>query len=519
MRLKKLLGHLEYAVIQGAEKLGELTIQRVVYDSRKAGRGDLFVCLSGANTDGHRFIGEAAQKGASAFVVEKLVLKGKALRFPANAVVILVRDSREALAHISAVYFGNPAAKLKIIGVTGTKGKTTVTCMIRTLLERAGHKTGLIGTIETVIGEERIPSENTTPESFTIQEYFAKMVEEECEYAVMEVSSQGMKQKRVEGISFLAAVFTNFGEDHIGPGEHETMEEYRYYKSRLFRVCQIGIGNLDDLQCSYMFRHAKCEKYGYTCQKDFFSLLSGKKEKVFAAEQIRFQMENGTPVTCFRVRGEEFCLQMPGLFNVYNALAALTTVHALGITVPGMAGALREMKVRGRMELVTTDKNIACYIDYAHNAMSLAQALTTVREYQPGRIILVFGCGGNRSISRRTEMGEVAGRLADLTVITSDNPRFEEPGKIMEDIRAGMEKTEGEFCMVEDRGEAIRFALREARQGDVVLIAGKGHETYQEIRGVKYPMDDRELVRMTGENCEMGERRQIGETCEIGGAT
>lgn len=496
MQLRQLLQDVEYAIIQGAIEGEQMEIQHVVYDSRRVGEGDLFVCLTGWKTDGHAFIWEAWENGATAFVVDKLVRRGEAIVFPKEAVVILVRDSREALAHISAVYFGNPARQLKVIGVTGTKGKTTVTWMLRTLLERAGHKTGLIGTIETVIGEERIPSENTTPESFTIQKYFAKMVEEGCEYAVMEVSSQGIKQKRVEGIPFLAAVFTNFGEDHIGPGEHENMEEYRYYKSCLFRQCRIGIGNLDDPQCSYMFRRSMCEKYGYTCQKDYFSYLYDRKEKVLTAKQIRFQMEKGRPVTCFLLRGERLALEMPGLFNVYNALAALATVQALGIEIPEMADTVRQLSVKGRTELVTTDKNIACYIDYAHNAMSLMEVLRTIRGYQPGRIILVFGCGGNRAVSRRTKMGEVAGRLADLTVITSDNPRYEEPLSIMEDIRKGIAGTGGEYVMVEDRRQAVEFALDEARPGDVVLIAGKGHETYQEIRGVKYPMDDRKLVRL-----------------------
>jgi len=495
MRLKKLLEQLEYAFIQPADEFETMEIQKVVYDSRKAGKGDLFVCLSGLRADGHAFIREASEKGVSVFVVEKLVQSGEMLRFPAKATVILVKDSREALAHISAAYFGNPADKLKIIGVTGTKGKTTVTWLLHTLLEGAGHKSGLIGTIETIIGKEKIPSENTTPESFTIQEYFAKMVEEGCEYAVMEVSSQGIKQKRVEGISFLAAVFTNFGEDHIGPGEHENVEEYRYYKSRLFRQCRIGIGNLDDLQCSYMFRHARCEKYGYTCQKDYFSYLSDRKEKVLTAERIHFQVEQGVPVTYFSVCGEEFVLQMPGLFNVYNALAALQTLHVLGMNIFERKEEIRLVNVRGRMELVSTQKNIACYIDYAHNAMSLKEVLMTIRSYHPRRIILVFGCGGNRSASRRTEMGETAGRLADLTVITSDNPRFEKPDEIMEDIREGLRRTKGDYRMVEDRREAVRFALDEARPGDVVLIAGKGHETYQEIQGVKYHMDDRELVK------------------------
>ena len=361
----------------------------------------------------------------------------------------------------------------------------------------SGHKAGIIGTMGCIIGENQIPNKNTTPESFTIHEYFAKMVEAGCEYAVMEVSSQGIKYKRTEGIEFFIGVFTNFGEDHIGPGEHESLDEYRYYKSCLFNQCEIGIGNLDDLQCGYMFHRSACEVYGFTCKDErFHGMFKGQEQakRVLKASEIRFYMDEGSPVTAFLADGEWFRLSMPGRFNVYNALAALQTMRCAGVDIKGLKKYLRKAHVRGRMQRIILKKRVACYIDYAHNAMSLQNVLTTLALYHPRRIVLVFGCGGNRAKSRRTEMGETAGRLADLTVITSDNPRFEEPRMIIEDILQGIRKTEGEYVVIEDRSEAVAYAVSQAEFGDVVLIAGKGHETYQEIKGVRYHMDDRELV-------------------------
>lgn len=490
MRLGKLAACLSYAVIQSPQPPEQAEVAGIAYDSRKAEPGFLFVCIRGEKADGHAYIGEACGRGARFVMVEKLVLDGEMLAFPPHVTVLLVKDTREALAYVSAAWFRYPAAKLQVIGVTGTKGKTTVTHMIREMLEAAGHPAGLIGTNGCRIGGEIISSVNTTPESFTIQEYFAKMVETGCEYAVMEVSSQGVRQKRIEGIRFAVGVFTNFSEDHVGPGEHGSVGEYRYYKSLLFRQCSMGIGNLDDLECRYMFRRTSCGKYGFTCQGK-----GGDLERVLGAEDIRFCMANGVPETRFTAAGRAYRLEMPGLFSVCNALAAIQTLRCLGIRDPRADEALEKVQVRGRMERIPNEKNVACYIDYAHNKASLTQVLTTLRIYRPRRIILVFGCGGNRAKSRRREMGETAGRLADLTILTTDNPRFEEPEAILAEILEGMKRTEGRYRVIPDRREAVTEALREAEEGDVVLIAGKGHETYQEIAGVRYPLDDRELVR------------------------
>lgn len=497
MKLQNLLNDIQYAVIRGARPLDKIEVSGIAFDSREAEEGFLFVCLCGMRSDGHAYIEEACQRGAVVLVIEKMVHEGSVLIFPDNVTVLLVKDSREALAYLSAAWFGYPAEKLKIIGVTGTKGKTTVSWMIHRLLEKAGYKCGIIGTIETVIDKEHFPARNTTPESFTIQKYFAKMVETGCEYAVMEVSSQGIKQKRIEGIWFEVGIFTNFGEDHIGPGEHESMEEYRYFKSLLFKQCRIGIGNLDDIQCGYMFQRSGCRKYGFTCQEEKFScaLFEVLEEfRVFRAEDIRLVMEETGPATRFVLDGEKYRITMPGVFNVYNALASLLTLYVLGIDISECKDAISTVHVRGRMERIATDESIACYVDYAHNAMSLHQVLCTFRQYEPNRILLVFGCGGNRAKSRRSEMGEVAGKLADYIVITSDNPRYEEPELIIKDILEGIKECSGTYKVIPDRREAVRHAIQEACEGDIVLIAGKGHENYQEICGVRYPMDDRQLV-------------------------
>lgn len=492
--LQYLMAHLEYAVIQSYLPLEEVEINGISYDSRTIKEGELFVCLTGNKDDGHSYIEEAYLQGAGVLLVEKLVHQGKMLHFPKNVTVLLVKDSREALAYISAAYFGYPAGKLKVIGITGTKGKTTTACLIHGMLNVAGHKAGLIGTIETVIGKNQIPAKNTTPESFTIHEYFAKMVEAGCEYAVMEVSSQGVKYKRTEGIEFFIGVFTNFGEDHIGPGEHASLEEYRYYKSCLFQQCKIGIGNLDDPQCGYMFRRSTCEKYGFTCKDEILQEGFGREDRILRGRNITFCMEEDGPMTTFQAGGNRFRMGMPGMFNVYNTLAALQTLRCAGVDIKELREYLRCAHVKGRMQRIFLKKRIACYIDYAHNALSLQNALTTLKLYGPKRILLVFGCGGNRAVSRRLEMGEVAGQLADFTIITSDNPRFEDPQQIIEDILTGIRKTAGRYQVIVDRGEAVAYAIAGAEPGDVVLIAGKGHETYQEIKGVRCHMDDRELV-------------------------
>ena len=495
MKLSVLLKKIQHAVIRMPGSGEEMEIREITCNSKKAEEDSLFVCIRGSQADGHDYIEEACNLGASCILVEKLVSAGRMLNFPENIAVILVKDTREALAGISRSWFDNPAAKLKIIGVTGTKGKSTVAVMIREMLESLGEKCGLIGTIADYLGNEVVTSPNTTPDAFTIQSYFAKMVEAGCHYAVMEVSSQGIKQHRIDGIWFEIAVFTNFGEDHIGPGEHASLGEYRYYKSCLFEQCRVGIGNLDDAQCSYMFQRKCCAKYGFTCREKEGQEREIRNGHVLTAEKLQFCMDEGELKTVFYADGGKYELALPGKFNVYNALAALQTVSCLGFDREEAGVVLKHLTVRGRMERIDAGGDFQCYIDYAHNAMSLAEVLKMLRSYEPERILLVFGCGGNRAGSRRGRMGRVAGELADLTIITSDNPRWEEPTKIMKDIEDGIKETSGVYQMIRNREEAVLFAVERAGYGDILLIAGKGHENYQEIQGIRHPMDDRELVR------------------------
>lgn len=516
MKLCVLLEKIQHAVIKMPGSEEEMEIRGITCNSQKAEENSLFVCIQGSRSDGHEYIEEAGRRGASCVLVEKLVSGGRMLKFPEHMAVILVKDTREALAGISSIWFGNPAGQLKVIGVTGTKGKSTVAVMIREMLESLGEKCGLIGTIENDLGNEVVTSPNTTPDAFTIQEYFAKMIEAGCHYVVMEVSSQGIKQHRIDGIWFEIAVFTNFGEDHIGPGEHASLGEYRYYKSRLFEQCRIGIGNLDDVQCSYMFQRKCCAKYGFTCREKERQERGVRNSHVLTAEKIQFLIEGGELKTVFYADNRKYELALPGKFNVYNALAALQTVSCLGFDREKAGDVLKHLTVRGRMEQVDAGGDFLCYIDYAHNAMSLEEVLKMLKIYGPERILLVFGCGGNRAGSRRGRMGKVAGELADLTIITSDNPRWEDPVKIMADIEDGIRETSGVYQMIPDREDAVRFAVEMARRGDILLIAGKGHENYQEIQGIRYPMDDRELVRkaikMVAQKRQEKERTECTQT-------
>lgn len=478
-RLEKLLERLDYTVVQGST---DIEITDLVYDSRKVKPGCLFVCIKGTAVDGHTFAGEVAKKGAAAILVQEDV------EAPPNITVVKVADSRYGLALVSCAWFHYPAERLKVIGVTGTKGKTTTTYMVKSILENAGYKVGLIGTIEAIIGDNVIPANNTTPESWVVQSYFQQMVEAGCQCVVMEVSSQGLMMHRTAGIPFEIGIFTNIEPDHIGPGEHSSFEEYMSCKGLLFRQCKIGIVNVDD-------KHWQTVLEGHTCALETFGF---SEEADLRAKEPQLVKRPGYLGVSYLAKGlvnAPIEIDVPGKFSIYNSLTAIAICRHFNVSVEDMKKALKEAKVKGRIEMVKVSDNFTLMIDYAHNAMSLESLLTTLKEYKPARLVCLFGCGGNRSKLRRYEMGEVSGRLADLTVITSDNPRFEEPQAIIDDIKVGIAKTDGKYVEIADRKEAIRFVIANGQPGDVIVLAGKGHEDYQEIKGKKYPMDERVLIQ------------------------
>ena len=482
MVLAALLEKLEYELVSGSE---DMQIENVVYDSRKVTEGCLFICIEGGTADGHTFIPDVVKKGAKALIVTKDV--SGLLPADADVTVIRVKDSRYALAFVSAAYFGHPAEKLKVIGITGTKGKTTTTYLVKAILEHAGHKVGLVGTIEAVIGQEHIPANNTTPESYVLQEYFAKMVEAGCDTVVMEVSSQGLMLHRTQGFVFDYGIFTNIEPDHIGPLEHKDFADYMHCKGLLFKQCRVGIVNCDDAHYQDVIRDHTCkiETFGFAENADY------------RAQDLKLISGAGFLGIDFKARGKvnlDIELHAPGRFSVYNALCAIAICNHFGVTVDEVKEALLQAHVKGRIELVKVSDDFTLMIDYAHNAMALESLLTTLREYKPKRLVCLFGCGGNRSKLRRYEMGEVSGKLADLTVITSDNPRNEEPQAIIDDIKVGISKTDGKYVEIIDRKEAIAYVIRHGQPGDVIVLAGKGHEDYQEIKGKKYPMDERDII-------------------------
>jgi UDP-N-acetylmuramoyl-L-alanyl-D-glutamate--2,6-diaminopimelate ligase len=478
MYLDQLLEQISYTCQQGEV---HIPVTELVYDSRKVVKGSVFVCITGAVSDGHTYIQEVARKGAAAVIVEKQ------MEFPEGITVIHTEDTRLALADMAAVYFDHPARKLISIGITGTKGKTTTAYMIKSILENTGRKVGLIGTIETIIGNEVIPANNTTPESYIIQKTFAKMVEVGCEYVVMEASSQGLMLNRLAGFIFDYGIFTNLEPDHIGGDEHKDFEDYLRCKSKLFKQCRIGLINLDD-------PYAKEILEGHTCSVETYGF--SEKADIRATKEVLVERPGYLGIS-YRVEGLmsfDVKMNIPGRFNVYNSLCAIALCRHFGVSITDITKALDCVNVKGRVELVPLPYKFTLMIDYAHNAMSLRSLLTTLREYNPSRLVCLFGCGGNRSRDRRFEMGEVSSNLADLTVVTSDNPRSEEPKDIINDIIVGVKKGPGNYIEIDDRKEAIKYCIENALEGDVIVLAGKGHENYQEIKGVKYHMDERELI-------------------------
>ena len=478
MKLKKLLEKMDYKLIQGSL---ETEVSDIAYDSREIQSGMLFVAIAGTVQDGHKYIPDVVDRGASVVVAERDVAIADN-----EVTVVRVSNGRAALSYLSQAYFDYPASKMTTIGITGTKGKSTITYMVRDIIEKSGKICGVVGTIGVAVNGKVTPTEHTTPESYDLQKYFYEMAEAGCDYAVMEVSSQGIKMDRVAGMQFDYGVFSNITPDHIGPNEHADFDEYLWCKSRLFTMCRIGIVNKDDEHWQDIVKDAACEIKTY-----------GESDADLTASAVEHVNMDGTLSMKFHASGileGDVIVGLAGRFNIANAMCAACVGTLLGMPHNVILHALEHVKVRGRLENVPTGRGFSVLIDFAHNGISTESVLKTLRGYNPSRIIAIFGCGGNRSKLRRYEMGEAVGNLAELAIVTSDNPRTEDVMDIIEDIKVGLAKTEGEYIVIPDRQEAVNYAVDHARNGDMIILLGKGHEEYQEINGVKHHYSEREAV-------------------------
>ena len=483
MELKSILNGIE-----GLKSFGnlDLDINMIECDSRKIKENGMFVAIKGFDTDGHLYIKQAIENGASVVVVEEGT-KLKKSDIKEDTTVIMAPDTRVALAKIACNFYDNPSRKFKLIGVTGTKGKTTTTFMIKSILEKAGKKVGLIGTVANYIGSKNLgESSRTTPESLELQRLFSQMVEEKIEVAVMEVSSQSLKLHRVDGCEFDLAIFTNFSEDHISPKEHPNMEDYFNSKLLLIKQAKKSFINNDDFYVAKvrkMLPECDIRTYGIDNEANLIA-----KDITVTNSSVDFKVKIGG-------KNERVKTGIPGRFSVYNSLAAISVCEELGANAEEIKEALLEVRVPGRSELVDNKKGLTIMIDYAHSPESLQNILSAVKSYTRGRVISVFGCGGDRDPGKRPLMGQISGNIADFTIITSDNPRTEEPEKIVKQIEEGIIKTKGKYVTIVDRTDAIKHAIEIANKNDIIVLAGKGHETYQEINKEKYPYDERKIVR------------------------
>ncbi len=459
-----------------------INIKDIVYDSRKAAPKTIFVCISGFQTDGHKYALSAYDKGVRLFVAEK------ELSLPEDAIVLYYKENRKFLALSSANLFGHPAKELNTIAITGTKGKTSVSFMLKSIYEAAGHKVGIMGSTGTYIGDIEYATSNSTPESYLIHKYYRKMLDEGCDTAIIEATSQGFKLDRTYGIKFNTGIFTNLSPDHIGENEHKDFDEYLECKKMIFSQCDRVIVNGDSDHYERIVDSVACPITTVGSDSNAEIFFSNPK---FSANHNQLETifecnENGS-VNLIN-------LNTPGYFSLYNAIAAIAAARKDNIDYESIKKGLSTTFIKGRMEIVPINKNYTVIIDFAHNEFSVKTLFDTMKIYKPSRIISVFGCGGNRSKLRRYSMGEVIGNNSDLSIITSDNSRFEKVDDIINDILVGMHKTNGKFTIIPERRKAIKEALRVAKEGDVILLIGKGHEMYEEIEGVQYPFDERQIV-------------------------
>ena len=484
MELKNILVGLNNLKVRGSL---DLNIDHIQNNSKKIVANDMFVAIKGFESNGHDHIAEAIKNGAKAIMAEQDEMdKNKLKEIPEDITVIIAEDTRYALAIAASNYYGNPSRKMKLIGVTGTKGKTTTTYMIKEILEKSGIKVGLIGTVASYVGDKKIAdNENTTPESLKLQEIFSRMLEEKCQAVVMEVSSQSLKMERVAGCDFDYGIFTNFAEDHISSKEHPDMEDYFNSKVKLFKMCKKGFINADDIYAITIPKLVpECDISTYGID-NYCNLLA--KDITVTNQYVDFKVKLGD-------KNERIKVSIPGRFSVYNSLAAIAVALQFGCNSENIKEALLNIRVPGRSELVDNKLGLTIMIDYAHTPESLEKILSSVKVYTKGRVISVFGCGGDRDKNKRPMMGEVSGRVADYTIITSDNPRTEDPNEIVLEIEKGIKKTKGKYECIVDRKEAIKKAISIAKKNDIIVLAGKGHEQYQVINKKRYPFDESKIV-------------------------
>lgn len=478
MRLLDLFENIPHQVIKGNM---EEEVLDIAYDSRNVKDNYLFVAIIGNDNDGHEYIDMAIDKGAKAVLVSRDIITDK------DVVVIKVDNTREILSKLSMKLFKYPQNKMKTIAITGTKGKTTVSFMIKKIIEESGYKCGLIGTTGVYIGKKYYKIKNTTPESYDTIKYMNEMVNDKIQYMVMEVSSQALKYDRVNDIIFDYGIFTNLTQDHIGDLEHSSMEDYINSKGKLFKQCNHGIFNIDDEHFYDMVSRGDCSinTYGYDEKADL---------RTVSLDLIREGHFVGIEMDTDGIIKDKFKVSTPGKFSSYNAMAAIMTCHLLGIDVKYMKKALSNFSVKGRVEPVWVSDDFTLLIDYAHNGVSTESILSTIREYNPGRIVTIFGCGGNRSKDRRYEMGEMASKYSDKCIITEDNNRYEEFEDIAKDILVKFDK-KCDYEIIPDRKEAIKYAIEHGQKGDIIMLIGKGHEDYKEVKGVRYPFDERVVIK------------------------
>jgi UDP-N-acetylmuramoyl-L-alanyl-D-glutamate--2,6-diaminopimelate ligase len=470
MKLFELLEGVEYStLLDTGEEVGKVTS-----NSREVQKGDVFVCIKGTAADGHKYAPAAKEAGAAFIIAEEDT------GLPNQ---IIIKDTRSAYAIMCANYFGNPAKKLKLIGITGTNGKTTVAFLIKHIMETCGHKLGLIGTIKNMVGEEEIEAKLTTPDAFSLQQLFSKMLAAGCDYCVMEVSSHALEQERVKDLHFKTAVFTNLTQDHLD--FHGTMENYFAAKQKLFDMCDTAVINGDDEWGERLIQNASSAVLSYG--------LNGSRE--FLAKNISFQPSRAEFSLQHGAEAIPAVIPIPGKFSLYNALAAIGAAVTSGISAQEAAQALATAKgVKGRAEVFDTRRSFSVIIDYAHTPDGLVNIISAMREVSKGRIVTLFGCGGDRDPKKRPLMGAAAAELSDYLVVTSDNPRTENAADIIKDILPGVESFKTPYTVIENRREAIEYAVKNAKKDDVIILAGKGHETYQILNTGTIHFDEREVL-------------------------